>query len=162
MRLLACIYSLAWCSPVLGNVEKVIFLGPEPVDIHNPQQQPNIDSLRLEVLSPLNTQLRRQLSASFPNSLSPKGTEAWFLLDRLRPQQRYEVRICWAATVRFLQIPNFSLNCVLHLIDGKLIQYGRIRIIGLQHFSHADYQASNQPHSLSTRTRCQKHSALLS
>jgi len=103
MWFLACIYSLAWITQVLGNVEKVIFLGPEPIDIHNPQQQPNIDSLRLEVLSPSNTQLRRQLSASFPDPTTFwKGTEAWFLLDRLQPQQRYEVRICWAATVRLL------------------------------------------------------------
>ncbi len=102
MRLLTCVYSLIWCTPVLGNVEKTIFLGPEPVEIHNPQQQPNIDSLRLEVLSPLNATLRRQLPAAFPNLTSPKGTETWFLLDRLRQQQRYEVRICWAATVRLV------------------------------------------------------------
>lgn len=112
MRLLVFMYGLSWYTPVLGNVEKAIFLGPEPIDIHNPQQQPNIDSLRLEVLSPLNTQLRRQLSASFPSLTSPKGTEAWFLLDRLRSQQRYEVRICWAATVRPLHYNLSTLNSV--------------------------------------------------
>lgn len=162
MRLLACIYSLAWCSPVLGNVEKAIFLGPEPVDIHNPQQQPNIDSLRLEVLSPLNTQLRRQLSASFPSSTSPKGTEAWFLLDRLRPKQRYEVRICWAATVRFLQIQILTLNCLLYLVDGKPVQYGRNRIIDLQSFPVLTIKvATNLIHSQHVHTiRNIQHSRL--
>lgn len=101
MRPLAHAYSLLWCTAVLGNVEKTIFLGPDPINIHNPQQQPNIDTLNLEVLSPLNTTLRRAVPASFPTSTFSKGSEAWFLLDRLRAQQRYEVRICWAATVRY-------------------------------------------------------------
>lgn len=125
MRLLAYVYSLAWCTPALGNVEKVIFLGPEPVDIHNPQLQPNIDSLRLEVLSPLNTTIRRQVAATFPSPTLPKGTETWFLLDRLRLQQRYEVRICWAATVRLFASHLLQLSVsVPNLIHGKHSERG--------------------------------------
>ena len=98
MRLLAYLQSLAWCIlPVLGNVEKTIFLAPEP--IHIPQQHPNLGNLKLEVLSPLNATLRCQLPAAFPKPGFDKGEESWFLLDGLRQHQYYEVRICWAATV---------------------------------------------------------------
>lgn len=98
MRLLAHLQSLAWCIiPALGNVEKTIFLAPEA--IHIPQQHPHVGDLKLEVLTPWNSTLRRQLPAAFPKPGLDKGKEAWFLLDGLTPQQRYEVRICWAATV---------------------------------------------------------------
>ena len=100
MRYLAYISILAWCiSPVLGNVEKTIFIAPEPIDYHTLRQQPNLDTLKLEVLNPSNLTLRRQLSPAKPGSQS--GNEAWFLLDRLKHRRRYEVRICWLATVRY-------------------------------------------------------------
>lgn len=100
MRLLAYLQGLAWCiSLAHANVEKTIFLAPEAIQI--PQQHPNIQDLNLQTLSPSNPELRRHLLAAFPKPTSPKGTEAWFLLDRLTQHQRYEVRICWAATVSF-------------------------------------------------------------
>ena len=103
MRLLAYMQILAWCiSLVHGNVEKTIFLAPEVIQI--PQQHPNLEDLPLEALSPSRPVLRRQLPAAFPNPGSPKGIEAWFLLDRLTQHQRYEVRICWAATVSLLTL----------------------------------------------------------
>ena len=100
MRLLAYLQSLAWCIFLVhGNVEKTIFLAPEAIQI--PQQHPNLGDLNLQVLSPSksNSQLRRQLPAAFPTPTDPKGIAAWFLLERLIQHQRYEVRICWAATV---------------------------------------------------------------
>lgn len=97
MRLMACLQSLAWCIFLVhGNVEKTVFLAPEAIQI--PQQHPNLEDLHLEALSPSKPGLRRQLPAAFPKPASPKGIEAWFLLDRLTQHQRYEVRICWAAT----------------------------------------------------------------
>ncbi|KAM0797577.1 hypothetical protein BDR22DRAFT_436341 [Usnea florida] len=105
MRLLAYLQSLTWCiSLVQGNVEKTIFLGPEAIQI--PQQHPSLQDLKLESLSPTKPDLRRQLSAAFPKPSTPKGTEAWFLLEGLKQYQRYEVRICWAATQPTL----FTLN----------------------------------------------------
>lgn len=106
MRFLAYLQSLAWCifPTVLGNVEKTIFLAPEPINI-NKQLRPNLDTLRLGVISPSGSSIRRQLSASFPRANTPKGTSAWFLLQELNQGQRYEVRICWAATVRKHGIP---------------------------------------------------------
>ena len=120
MRLLAYLQSLAWCiSLVHGNVEKTIFLAPEAIQI--PQQRPSLQDLNLEVLSPLNSELRRQLFATFPKPSSPKGTEAWFLLDRLTQHQRYEVRICWAATVSFLTLTSQSLWIEVYHLCGKTV-----------------------------------------
>ena len=103
MRLLAYLQSLTWCIfLVQGNVEKTIFLGPEAIQI--PQQHPSLQDLSLETLSPSNPDLRRQLSAAFPRPSNPRGTEAWFLLEGLTQHQRYEVRICWAATVSLLTL----------------------------------------------------------
>ena len=103
MRLLAYLQSLSWCIfLVQGNVEKTIFFGPEAIQI--PQQHPSLQDLKLETLSPSKPDLRRQLSAAFPKPSTPKGTEAWFLLEGLKQHQRYEVRICWAATVSLLEL----------------------------------------------------------
>ena len=101
MRLLAYLQSLAWCIFLVhGNVEKTIFLAPSYLQL--PQQHPTLEDLNLQVLSPSKSNIRRQLPAAFPKSTSPKGIEAWFLLDSLTQHQRYEVRICWAATVSLL------------------------------------------------------------
>lgn len=98
MQLLALSQVLAWCVlPVLGNVEKTVFLGPEPVRI--PQQHPNLQDLYLDKLSPSTSTLRLELAAAFPKPSAIRGEAAWFLLDGLRQRQRYEVRVCWAAIV---------------------------------------------------------------
>ncbi|KAK0674547.1 hypothetical protein QBC41DRAFT_369494 [Cercophora samala] len=88
-------------SPTSANTEKTIFLGPEPV-----QLPPNDHSIfliltKLPRLTPLPTNkstLRTLIPISFPNASHPTGSESWYLLDNLTPHQRYEVRICWAAT----------------------------------------------------------------
>ena len=83
--------------PTLANVEKTIFLAPEA--FASLQHPSNLNDLRLERLTPSSPSVRLSLPASFPTSESPRGKEAWFVLDRLQPHQRCEVRICWAATV---------------------------------------------------------------
>src|SRR2546423_14558670 len=89
---------------VSANVEKTIFLGPPAITV--PTQHPNLDDLYLISLSPLHATVRTHLNASFPAGGSPKGTETWVLLDGLTPGARYEVRICWLATVG---VPNFTI-----------------------------------------------------
>jgi hypothetical protein len=84
-------------SGVLGNVEKTIFVAPPAISI--PTAHPNLDDLSLIFLSPLQLSARTRLNASFPTEDSLRGTEHWFLLDGLSPGTRYEVRICWLATV---------------------------------------------------------------
>lgn len=80
-----------------ANVEKTIFLGPEPVNI--PDQQPSLSSLNIDTLTPDDWSLRTHLKASFPTEQAQRGTSSWFILDNLTEGQRYEVRICWLATV---------------------------------------------------------------
>jgi hypothetical protein len=86
---------------VAANVEKTIFLGPEPITI--PTQKPTIVDLQLDTLSPGgDTSLRTHIPAQFPTETKPRGEAYWFVLEDLTPGQRYEVRVCWAATVRLL------------------------------------------------------------
>jgi hypothetical protein len=92
---------LAWAAGILpsasANVEKVIFTGP--ASAHIPNFVPNLDQLRLEVLSPTQHTLPIELPVTFPTESQPRGSTSWFILDELVQDQRYEVRVCWAATV---------------------------------------------------------------
>lgn len=80
-----------------ANVEKTIFLGPEPVNI--PNQQPSLSTLNIDTLTPEDWSLRTHLDATFPTEEFKRGSSSWFILDNLTEGQRYEVRICWLATV---------------------------------------------------------------
>lgn len=88
---------LSLCLSASANVEKTIFLAPAPATI--PSADVGLDDLGLERLSPLNPAVRTQLNASFPTDEAPQGTESWYFLENLNPGQRYEVRICYLATV---------------------------------------------------------------
>lgn len=80
-----------------ANTEKAIFLGPEPVNI--PAQSTSLAALNIDTLTPVNYSLRTHLDAIFPNEEFPRGKETWLVLDNLTESQRYEVRVCWLATV---------------------------------------------------------------
>ncbi|KAK5629423.1 hypothetical protein RRF57_005138 [Xylaria bambusicola] len=80
-----------------GNTEKTIFLGPSPLQLDS-KAYPSFDHLRLVSLDPDNFTVRTQLKAEFPSNGSRKGTPSWFVLRNLTEGQRYEVRVCWAAT----------------------------------------------------------------
>ena len=94
------------CSLVSANVEKVIFVAPaaEPLPA-----DASIDNLLLTSLSESDSSVRTYLDASFPTDSAPKGNETWMLLQDLVPGRRYEVRICWLATVNY-----FSLSSVCY------------------------------------------------
>ncbi|CAG8935868.1 unnamed protein product [Penicillium salamii] len=81
---------------VQANVEKAIFLAPETAII--PSEEPSLDDLGVERLSPQNPVVRTRLNASFPTTATPQGSESWFFLENLNPGQRYEVRVCWLST----------------------------------------------------------------
>ncbi|PNS19993.1 hypothetical protein CAC42_7960 [Sphaceloma murrayae] len=81
---------------VSANTEKVIFLGPQSVQL--PQDGPSFATLGLNRLSPKFANYRSALPVTFPNSSHPRGLQSWYLLHDLSPGARYEVRICWAAT----------------------------------------------------------------
>jgi hypothetical protein len=82
-----------------ANVEKTIFLAPTPSPLSSSNITPDLSDLGLDLLSPENNILRTNLNASFPSTAKPDGAESWFLLEGLNPGQRYEVRVCWLATV---------------------------------------------------------------
>jgi hypothetical protein len=99
-----------FCTPVLSNVEKTIFLGPASIPI--PQAHPTLEDLHIDVLTPNNSSLRTHLEAQFPPdpTLKPSylgGKATWLLLDNLEPNRRYEVRICWPATVCSVSQPPY-------------------------------------------------------
>ena len=142
MRAFSTCLILIWTTLVCANVEKTIFLAPKA--IHIPIEHPNLDDLRLDTLTPSHLTLRRRLAASFPNNTHEKGTEAWFLLDGLKQDQRYEVRICWSATVRRI----FSLWI------GNAVIKSTLRFILIS-------QCSNQQHSLCTPILSNKFSTIL-
>jgi hypothetical protein len=87
---------------VFANVEKTVFVTPpaEP----SPEDA-SIDNLLLTRLSELHPSARTFINASFPTTDSPRGTETWILLEGLNPQSRYEVRVCWLATVGYAFFP---------------------------------------------------------
>lgn len=81
----------------LANVEKAIFLGPSAIKI--PHKSPTIEDLHIDILTPEHSTLRTHIEAEFPTEQSRQGKASWYLLDHLEENRRYEVRICWAATV---------------------------------------------------------------
>lgn len=89
---------------VAANVEKIIFIGPSLVNI--PQAPPSLPDLNLHTLTPQNWSIRTNLSRVFPAEWhnAAQGYASWLLLDGLDEGQRYEFKVCWAATVR-LQFP---------------------------------------------------------
>ncbi|KAI6909777.1 hypothetical protein KC318_g16819 [Hortaea werneckii] len=79
-----------------ANTEKVIFLAPPAVSF--PNAGPTLEDLHLTSLHLDNPSLRTKLHVTFPNTEQRNGFDSWFLLDDLTELQRYEVRVCWAAT----------------------------------------------------------------
>lgn len=83
--------------PAIANVEKTIFTAPNTVNLGD--ARPNLMDLRLDILSSKKLSIRTVLPVIFPTETQSRGLSSWYTLDGLRPGQRYEVRICWAATV---------------------------------------------------------------
>jgi hypothetical protein len=84
-------------ASALANTEKAIFLGPKTVTI--PPTHPNLEDLNVDTLTPDDWAVRTHVEARFPTDASHHGKATWLVLDELTEGQRYEVRLCWAATV---------------------------------------------------------------
>ncbi|KAK3320905.1 hypothetical protein B0T19DRAFT_430900 [Cercophora scortea] len=126
--------SLLGLQTALCNVEKTIFLGPASSII--PLAHPTLSDLHIDTLTPSTRQsssLRTRLAAAFPDSAS-QGIATWLLLDELTAGQRYEVRVCWAATQpTAFTITTYTLDTVFE--TPELIT------------SLASYSTSRQPFS---------------
>jgi hypothetical protein len=104
---LLCIVTQAWT--VNANVEKTIFLGPKPVTLPNVRSR--LHDFGLHRLSPADTILPIRVPVQFPTESVPRGLESWYLLRGLEDGRRYEVRICWPATVSSSRLP---ITCRVH------------------------------------------------
>jgi hypothetical protein len=113
MRLIFICLGLLWSVlSTVANVEKTVFLTPSAVPSTS---HIDLGVLDLDVLSPSKRVIRRRLPAIFANSTYPLGTITWLLLEDLAGQQRYEVRVCWAATVCLKPFRNLTILLVLFL-----------------------------------------------
>jgi len=86
-----------FASIISANTEKIVFVAPEAVSLS--QSGPSLTELNLDALTPSQSTLRTSLAVTFPHETSPLGNQSWYILSGLDPGRRYEVRICWAATV---------------------------------------------------------------
>jgi hypothetical protein len=92
---LCCIVPCAWT--VTANVEKTIFVVPPTAA--SPNESLDLKSFHLEAISPNSSLLETRLPVQFASAGAPRGLESWYLLQGLEEGRRYEVRICWPATV---------------------------------------------------------------
>lgn len=81
------------------NTEKVIFVAPEQSAI---QPIPKLSDSALHTLSSAKPQVRTYLDVAFPTVSNKKGLQSWYLIEDLSPNQRYEIRVCWAALVSYI------------------------------------------------------------
>jgi hypothetical protein len=80
-----------------ANVEKAIFLGPEPSTVSLDDVGSHLGLPQLVPSEHCSNcrAIRTRLSTSF----SGRGAEHWVQVNGLEEGKRYEVRICWPATV---------------------------------------------------------------
>jgi hypothetical protein len=90
-----------FAQTTLANTEKSIFLAPPASTIPNDY---GLANLCLDSLTPRSLRVQKSLPVSFPDETHPEGLQSWYLLTGLSPGQRYEVRVCWAATVGLASI----------------------------------------------------------
>lgn len=81
----------------LANTEKVIFSAP-PRDTLS--ELFDIKEEAFAILTPGRPVLRTSLPVAFPTSDRPGGLDSWYRIEGLEEDKRYEIRVCWAATVR--------------------------------------------------------------
>ncbi|KAI1329374.1 hypothetical protein F5Y16DRAFT_108421 [Xylariaceae sp. FL0255] len=154
-------------STAQANTEKTIFLGPSPVNVL--ATYPALADLYLDVLTPDNFTIRTFIKSEFPQDESDHGRPSWLILNELNPGQRYEVRVCWAATQpTAFRLQSHNLEAVLNspVLSAELMEYSLSRssddevgkdksfltatpstnssILLLQILAAADYYTTNQ------------------
>lgn len=97
MRLRLLTASFQLLSFVHANTEKTIFIAPSSIAL--PSHQSGLANLCLESLTVSNVTINTRLSVAFPTAEDKRGVQSWFLLNHLNAGKRYEVRVCWVATV---------------------------------------------------------------
>ena len=109
------VFLVALIITVNANTEKLIFLGPSAITI--PNVHPGLDDLRIDTLSPTGQHtLETQLSVKFPTEAEPRGVQSWYLIEGLQEGRRYELRICWVATVSKILFACLSFHASCRLL----------------------------------------------
>ncbi|CAJ2511742.1 Uu.00g073670.m01.CDS01 [Anthostomella pinea] len=127
MLLLLLLASLT-VTTVRGNTEKAIFLGPPAANISS--AHPTLDDLNIDTLTPQDFTVRTHLEAQFPSDAFEYGKATWLVLDELTEGQRYEVRVCWAATQpTAFRMNTYELQTVFETPEliSDLSEYSRSR-----------------------------------
>lgn len=132
---------LAGLPLVSGNVEKEIFVAPRA----NDGQYLELEALHLSLprvnpSSLCGTSPCRSLKTTLNTSFLDGGERQWVLLDHLKPGKRYEVRICWAATV--------SLHPHQAYLSA-LAEFHKIYCSTIRKFSHQQISSSTSIHLIS-------------
>lgn len=94
MKLPLPLFAFISCS--LANTEKVIFSAPPTETL---SELYDLKEEIFQTLTPEDSVLRTSLPVAFPTTDRPKGLDSWYRLEGLEEDRRYEVRVCWAATV---------------------------------------------------------------
>lgn len=90
---------------VVGNVEKIIFIGPPPSAIGS-SNHPALSSLNINTLTQDELSVRTNLDRIFASEQTGfQGQSSWILLTNLTENQRYELRVCWSALVSTINHP---------------------------------------------------------
>lgn len=150
IRLRACVaFLFALLATTCANTEKVIFTAPPPLEL--PTTDPVFDALYLGTLRPGFSSIRASLKVAFATTDQSYGLDAWFLLRDLQPDQRHEVRVCWAATQpTAFRLETFSIATVFdtpELVQG-LAAYSddQRRAIDLQDFPIVGNKGEQETH----------------
>ncbi|KAK8039467.1 hypothetical protein PG993_007878 [Apiospora rasikravindrae] len=147
--MLALISVLLTIPLVTANTEKAIFLAPNNINI--PSTHPNLDDLQVDTLTPDNWAIRTYLEAQFPTDSARYGKPTWLVLDQLTEGQRYEVRVCWAATqptafvlnTYELQTVFESAELITELSDYSLTRQNSDRVVLKK--GHHDGSSTDRP-----------------
>ncbi|KKA27474.1 hypothetical protein TD95_001987 [Thielaviopsis punctulata] len=97
MLLLSALSALLLAPLIRANTEKTIFSAPPPDALVLLSGLDKADP-PLSILTPANATLRTHLASAFSSADEPYGAATWIVVRDLVPGQRYEVRVCWAAT----------------------------------------------------------------
>ena len=92
---------------ITANTEKTIFSAPELTSLS--QSGPSLAALQVEALSPARSQIRTAVPVVFGDTVNSHGNQSWYILSNLTPGRRYEVRVCWPATVSTKSIQTYQL-----------------------------------------------------
>src|SRR5262249_3798663 len=113
---------------VVSNTEKAIFRAPA---LHQPS---TLQTFRIAgSLSPTSSHLHTQLAVAFPHKEHPRGTDSWYFLRDLVPGKRYELRVCWLATVCVVHSLRLRLvhRSLAFIVTVELVSLSRILIMSL-------------------------------